>query len=810
VFQNYVSVALRNLIKNRLYNAVNIGGLSVGLAACIMILLFVDHELSYDQWIPEHDRTVRAEVITRFNGAPEGDSESIPPVVGPLMAEQLSEIELSVRLNGSSMALSTGDAAFEQNVTLTDPAVFEIFGNSLIEGNAQKALNDPGSIVLSQKDALRIFGPTSIAGPVLGKTVKVDGQHTMKVTGVMPDWPTLSDLKVDALVPFSSPIIDDQPWLRENWGSFSGVTYFRLAGGVDRDRFTDAFNDLALRIAPDWVKGDRAERGLLPTLSFHFTPVIDAHLKSDNDFGARGSIQALWSAAIVALLILAIAVMNVTNLGTMLALKRVREVTIRKALGAKAKHLVAQILIEAIVLSAIAMLAGLVMVELLLPVFGTMMDRPLTTAPLYQISVVVPLILFALVIGSISGLYPALVAARFRPIDHLNGVSPTIGIRFRNVLMVTQFAATIGLLVTCFVVFQQANYAQSRDPGFNSAQLLQLSGISRPAVLEKEQTFRDQLARIRGVEAVAASHVAPGHDYNNFNSGSVEGGPTVNIRRVSVSEEFFGTMNIRALAGRVFSPERTGDRAVRNEDGSTAPVIINQTAMMQLGLESPKDAIGRVIQLNASNQRTIVGVTNDLFLGSVRNEVAPSYFWIGPQEFRHVILRVSPGNMATTLAEIDQAWRQQFPDIPVQREFLDEAFASYYDTERRRGWLLFGSAIVMIVIATVGLFALSALTTERRAREIVIRKVLGARTANIVNLLLWQFSVPILTANIIAWPVAWYVLQGWLEAFVDRVALSPLPFLAAGLLVLVIAGATIIGQSVALALSNPARILRYE
>lgn len=806
MFQTYISVAIRNLIKNRLYNAINVGGLAVGLAACIMILLFVDHELSYDQWIPKYEHTVRAEVITRFEGAPEGDTENIPQVVGPLMAEQLSEIELSVRLNDMNVALSTGEAAFEQEVSLTDPAIFEMFDIELIEGNPATALNDPGSIVLGQADALRIFGP----GSVVGKTVKVNGEHTMKVTGVMPDWPTLSDLTVEALVPYSSPIIDDQPWLRENWGSFSGVTYFRLAEGTDRAQFTTAFNELALRIAPDWIRGDRAERGLLPTLTFHFSPAIDAHLKSKNNFGSRGSVEALWAAAVVAALILAIAVMNVTNLGTMLALKRVREVTIRKALGAKAKHLIVQILVEAIVLAAIAMLAGLVMMELLLPVFGTMMDRPLSTAPLYQASVAIPLVLFAVVIGSISGLYPALVAARFRPIDHLNGVSPTVGIRFRNFLMVAQFAATIGLLVTCFVVFQQASYAQSRDPGFSSEQLVQLSGMSRPAVLEKEQSFREQLARIPGVEAVAASHVAPGHGYNNFNSGSVEGGPTVNIRRVSVSEEFFQTMNIQAIAGRVFSPDRVGDRVIRNDSGSTAPIIINRTALDQLGLDSPENAIGKVVQLDGRNQRTIVGVTNDLFLGSVRNEVAPSYFWIGPQEFRHVILRVSPSNMAATLAEIDNAWRQQFPDIPIQREFLDEAFASYYDTERRRGWLLLGSAVVMIVIATVGLFALSALTTERRAREIIIRKVLGARTANIVNLLLWQFSKPVLIANIIAWPAAWFVLHGWLEAFADRIALSPLPFLGAGLLVFLIAGATITGQAIVLALSNPARILRYE
>ncbi len=813
MFQNYLLVAFRNLIKNRLYNTINVGGMSVGLAACIMILLFVDHELSYDKWIPDHHRVLRAESVIDFEGAPANDADNIPPVFGPIMAEQLSEVEISVRLVGNGIAVSTDDKAFEQDVMLTDPAFFEMFGIDLIAGNAAAALNSPDSIVLSQSDAERIFGTE----PAVGKTIKANGEFSLKVTGVMPDWPILSDQQVRAVVPFSSPIIDDQPWLRENWGSFSGVTYVRMAEGVDVAALTSVVNDLARRIAPDWVYKEPAERGLPPVLEFHFTPAIDAHLKSDSGFGAtggsRGSVAALWAAAIVAMLILAIAVMNVTNLGTMLALKRVQEVTIRKALGAKAKHLVFQILTEAILLSFISMMVGLVLVELLLPSFGTMMNRSLSTAPLYQVGVMVPLACFACVIGSISGLYPALVAARFRPIDHLNGVSPKIGIRFRNILMVAQFAATIGLLATCFVVFQQARYAQSRDPGFNSAQLIAISGMERPVTLASEKTYRDIVSRIPGVEAVAASHTAPGYNYNNRGGGSVDGGPQVNLRRVAVSKEFFETMSISPLAGRVFSSDRLSDEIAEQTlpDGDVArsgPVVLNRTAARELGLESPEAAIGRAIQFGRNSQLTIVGVIEDLRMQSVRAAPQPSYFWIGPDEYRHVIVRISRNNMAATLAAIDQAWRDQFPDIPIQRQFLDEAFASYYDAERRRGWLLLGSSIVMIIIATVGLFALSALTTERRAREIVIRKVLGARPQNIVNLLLWQFSKPVLLANLIAWPLAWYALQDWLEAFVDRVDLSPLPFVTAGFLVLLIAGTAIVGQALFLSLSNPARILR--
>ena len=803
MFKNYFRVAIRSILKNRLYNLINVGGLAVGLSSCLLIMLFIQHELSYDQWIPESDRVLRAESHTAFRGAPESDSENIPPVVAGLMAEQLSEIELSARLIGQNVAMSVDQGAFEQFVSVSDPDVFELFGIKLIEGDPQTALRDPESVVLDEDSALRLFGTTN----VLDRTVKVNGQHVFKVTGVMPNWPQLSDLDVEALVPFSTPIIDNQPWLRENWGSFSGVNYIRHREGVSVEELTQAYNAQARRIAPDWVYTVPEERGEKPVITFHFSKAMDAHLRSESDFGSRGSIQALWGAAVVAFLILAIAVMNMTNLGTMLALKRVREVAIRKSLGAGSRQLVAQILVESVSITFMAMVLGMVLVEAILPFFGEMMNRPLTTAPLYEIEVILPLILLTVLIGCLSGLYPALVAARFRPVDHLNGIAPTVGVRFRNILIIVQFAATIGLLVTCFVVFSQARYAQGRDPGFDSSQLVGLSGISTPLVLEREETLRDVLARVPGVESVSASHIAPGDGYNNRENGRIANGPSVNLRRQAVSEGFFETMNIEPIAGRLFSVDRLGDKIDENRLGS---IVLNRTAVEQLGVDSPEAAIGQVVSAGGSARLTIVGVVEDLRMQSVREATRPAFFWIGPREFRHVIMRVSRANMPATLSAIDQVWREQFPDIPVQRQFLDEAFAEYYASERQRGWLLLGSAIVMVVVASTGLFALSALTTERRAQEIGIRKVLGAKTGNIIQLLLWQFSKPVLVANLIAWPIAWFVLDDWLSAFVDRIALTPLPFLGAGGLVLAIAGITIVGQVMALAASNPARILKYE
>lgn len=807
MFSNYIKSAMRNLLKYKLYNGINLAGLSVGLAACIMIMLFVSHELSYDKWIPERDRVFKVGATINFRGAPEAVTDGIPNVVPPLLRDQVDAIELSTRMAGQTVALATDTFAFEQTVALTDPDIFEIFGIKLIEGDAKTALGDPNTIVLNEEDARRAFGPES----ALGKTLKVNGGDLLRVTGVMPMWPIESDVNLRALVPFSSPIIDDQPWLRENWGSFSGTTYVRMKEGYTRDQLTESFNAQAKVVAPDFVYAIPEQEGRPPTMVFHFTPAEEAHLYTPGRIAAEASEEALWSAGLVALLILIIAVMNVTNLGTMLALKRVREVTIRKALGANVRQLIGQILIEAVLLALLSVVLGLVWVELLLPLFSEVMDRTLTTAPVYEAQVIVPLIGLALLIGIISGLYPAIVAARFRPVDHLNGIAPTVGVRFRNILMIAQFAATIGLLSTCFIVFLQTQYAQSRNPGFDSSMLLQVHGIHRPLVNPKSQNLREALERIPGVLNVAASHVAAGDGYNNFDTGSIDGGTPVGIQRMPVSFNFFETIGTKPLAGRVFSVDRQSDYVPLEAEEGSIPAVANRVMISQLGINSPEEAIGRMVN-RAPDQLplSIVGVVEDIQMRSVHVKTRPGFYMVRPQEYRHILMRLAPGNPTPVLEAVDRIWSDMFPDIPVQRTFTDEAFAEYYDTERRRGWLLFGGAGLMIVISTVGLFALSALTTERRAREIVVRKVLGARTQQIVRLLLWQFSKPILIANIIAWPIAWFVMRDWLEAFVDRIDLSPVPFAAASLLVLGIASITIIGQVIMMSLSTPVHLLRNE
>ncbi len=807
MFKNYMTTAIRSLSRHKQYTLINVLGLAVGLAACILILLYVSFELSYDRWIPENDRVMRIETLGYGeSGEFLNNDESTPGVAAGIFAEQIDDIELLARFYNTELALAIDGRAYEQNVTLTDPDALKMMDIRLLEGDPDTALDDPASIILSESDAKRIFGDTS----PMGEVIKVDGQHLIKVSGVMPDWPKNSDLRVDALMPVTSPVIEHMPWVLENWGSFWGPTYIRMKEGVSAESLETQMNELAVRVGPASLFQDRIDQNITPDFVFHLTKAQEAHLSGGQQGEARGSIAALWVAGLIAFLILAIAVINVTNLGTMLAMKRVREVAIRKSLGAQAKHLLMQILVEAVALTFVSMLVGLVLAELALPLFGDLMNRDLTNDLLYQPQTLSGLVTGTLLVGIVCGLYPALVAVRFRPVDYLSGVKPRLGIRLRNTLIVLQFAATIGLLITCFVVFMQADYARSKDKGYQTARMISINGIDRPIVLEREEALRTALGRIDGVEAVAASHGMPGYDYNNRNPVRADNGERKPLRRFAMSEDLLAMLDVTPLAGRLFSREFTSDAITQANRGASQSIILNDLAVSELGYESPEDAIGRKVYTWGDFESTIVGVVPNLRTRSARQEPSPTYYWIGPHEYRHIVLQVSAAQMADTLAAIDQTWQDFFPDLPIRRQFVDEAYASYYDTDRRQGWLLLFSAGVMTVIAIMGLYGMAALLTERRAKEIGIRKVLGAKSGNIVQLLLWQFSVPVLVANLIAWPISWWALSGWLEAFIDRIGLTPLPFIAAGLAVLLVAWITIAGHTFRVAQRSPIHALRYE
>ena len=808
MFKNYMTTALRSLLRHKQYTAINILGLAVGLAASILILLYVSFELSYDRWIPETDRVMRIETLG-YNDAGEfvDNDESAPGVAAEIFGEQIADIELFARFNNTELALALDGRAYEQNVTLTDPGVFELMGIQLIYGDPETALDDPDSIVLSQKDAQRIFGDE----PAMGKIVKLDGQHLAKVTGIMPDWPVNSDLSIDALMPMTSPVISHMPWVRENWGSFWGPTYIRVKEGVSADALATEMNDLALRVGPASQFKDRQASGINPSYVFHLTLAQEAHLSGAGQQNeARGSYTALWIAGLIAFLILTIAVINVANLGTMLAMKRVREVAIRKSLGAEARHLMVQVLFEAIALAYLSMGFGVAIAEVALPLFSDLMNRELTSALLYQPAAVAGLLLGTFIVGVVCGLYPALVAVKFRPVDYLSGVKPQLGIRIRNTLIVLQFSATIGLLSTCLVVFLQADYARNNEKGYQTEQLVSIDRIDRPVVLERETALRAALSRIEGVDGVAASHGMPGHDYNNRNRVRADNGVEAPLRRFAMSEDLMSILDVRPLAGRLFSEDYPSDAVTTPNSGASQSVILNDLAVRELGFDSAADAIGHKVYTWGDFESTIVGVVPNLRTRSARQEPSPTYYWIGPQEYRHLVLKVEADQMATSLAAIDRTWREFFPELPIRRQFVDEAYSSYYDTDRRQGWLLLFSAAVMTVIAIMGLYGLAALSTERRAKEIGIRKVLGAKSRNIVQLLLWQFSLPVLLANLLAWPIAGWALNGWLESFIDRVNLTPLPFLAAGLLVLLVAWVTIAGHTFRVARANPIKALRYE
>jgi putative ABC transport system permease protein len=805
-FNISLKLALRNAKKHGRYTAIIIMGLAVGIAASLMILLYIDHELSYDAWIPDHERVMRLEAdVTNRRTGEIRSSAMTPPVFTPMVADSVPEIAAYARINGLPVALSTGENAFNINITLSDPDIFSLMGVTFVEGSAEGALRRPDGLILTESSAHRLFGTTN----VVGESVRADAAHSLVITGVIQDWPKNSDLDIKALAPHTSPIAAHNPQRQTSWFATWGTSYMKLAEGADPANVAASINALARRTGPTDLFEERIAGGERPVFDFKLTPARDAHLTPGREVAQeKGSHIQLWSAATVAFSILVVAVINAANLGTMIAIKRVQEISVRKLMGAARSDLTAQIMLEFIAVALTALLIGLALTEIALPGFGYLMNRPLTVEPVFTPMILSSLMIIAVGIGVISGLYPALVAARFRPSDTISGIKPRLDLAFRNSLIVFQFAVTSLLLVTSIIMFLQTRYASSRDTGYETSNLLVLSGIERPAAIEREASLRRALEAIPGVSSVAAAMRMPGDNWSNGSGITLENGERVLLRRFSVTETFFDTLEITPIAGRVFSPDFPGDATGGDEHVASRSVVVNRSALNRLGISAPEDAVGVTFETSNGFRSTIVGVVEDMHFKSARREVEETYFWIGPFEYRHIILRLDEGSTPATLKAVDDAWATFMPDLPLVRSFADSAFANYYDQDRRQNWLISASVGFMILIAATGLYGLAALTTDRRAKEIGIRKTVGAQARNIVNLLLWQFSKPIIAANLIAWPLGWWLMSRWLEGFVDRIALTPIPFLMAGVFVLIIGWMTIIGHTLKLARLNPIEVLR--
>jgi putative ABC transport system permease protein len=822
MFRHYLITAARNFAHHKLYSFINIVGLAVGLACAILIALFLRDELSYDRWIPGSSHLYRVEMTVHAPGRSQEQTARTPIPLPPLMKEQLPEVTAMTRISPQWKTMTVGDRQFSETVMVVDPNFFDVIRLPLVTGDPAQVFSEPESIVLSQRVAKKYFGEAS----PLGKVVSISGRslsgltpesHSLTVTGVLRDLPENTHLAADVLLPNSSKA-DQLPQLdKENWWNNNLFGYVQLAPNTKPDQVVTKLGPILDKATNPKELGLTVRTSQL--LELHLTPFRDIHLTSDNYGGLRpaGSLTAVYGFAVIAVLITLVACFNFTNLATARATLRGREIGLRKCAGATRRQLIVQFLGEALLTALTALILALAFVEILLPAYGAFLDRRIEFDYLTNWPLFAGLIVGTSIAGLLSGAYPALVLSQFRPgvMVKTSRAAPVGSGLLRLILVVVQFAVSIGLGIAALVIFRQIDYAHKIDMGLNRDGVVIVGGESLTS--SARESFEQALRINPAILGVASTSILPfsGSESNSFVERVGEPQSRILVRTMDISPDFPSLYDMRLLAGRSLSDERGEDRLLTGahidmKDGKNEGrnILINLAAARQFGYSATK-AIGKAIVLDGSHV-TIVGVLGDSKIDGLKMPVQPTVFGYYPDENTVVSIRIRGDRVSDTLAFIDKTWRVMAPGFPIQRYFLSDVFEMQFKADERQGNMFAFFVGIAIFIASLGLFGLAAFTVERRTKEIGLRKVFGARTHDIVRLLLWQFSIPVLIANVIAWPVAYYYLHHWLESYAYRITLNPLYFLAAGVIALTIAWVTIIAHAVRIARASPIIALRYE
>jgi putative ABC transport system permease protein len=834
MWRNYLTVGLRALAKNKTYAFINVFGLALGLAACLMILLYVRYELSYDEWLPNNENVYQWQ--TYYHDEQTGEDLNLQMasyVAGKALEKDFPQVEKRVYATGGGFTVIRGGEAIAiEYGSQVDGPFFDVVRLPLAKGDPATALREVGSVALSQTTATKLFGAADPIGQTL--TVMLRGKAVdHRVTAVFKDLPKNSHMRWNMIVRYDPVSYNaEQPDFLTQWGWQSGWHYVALKPGTDPKTIHAQLPAWEKRNIADenfgerkYNAGDEQEYRLVNVRDVHLGKAQSGASTPGND---RGTIVTF---GIVAALILGMACVNFTNLATARASQRAREVALRKVLGANRKQLIVQFLGESILVAALAMVLALAMVELLLPYFAGFLDADLAIAYWGSDGLLLPILGLVLVVGAAGGLYPAFYLSRFQPAQVLKANKSSAEAagsgRLRNILVVAQFAVSIGLIICTAIVYAQTVYARTADPGYKRDGLIQVSGIGRRQLIPLGDTLVRQIERVPGVVSVGRTNIGIATG-NSSNTGvQVPGNPEpVTIGTYNIDYKFLPTMGVKFIAGRNFEESRPMDDATtpfpevpeaeRALVARGINIVINELAAKRMGYASPRDAVGKQIKVSYDDdyggilRATIIGVVQDSRFRSIREPIDPIMFRIEKGGLNELLVRYDDTDPRRVRADIERIWKRIASDAPFDAEFSEDIIKELYENEEARAKTFAGFALLAVVVACLGLFGLAAFTAERRTKEIGIRKVLGARSRDIVRLLAWQFSKPVIIANLIAWPIAWWVMRDWLNGFDARIALGPTPFLVAGLLALGIAVATIAGHAFKVARSNPIHALRYE
>lgn len=792
MIKNYLTLAYRNLIKDKFYSIINIFGLMIGVTCGMLLFLYVTDELSYDRHHTKADRIYR---IVSYIREPDKINHWVstqPPLVKTLK-QDYPFVENYTRFfsNGRVMFRVGEQKFYEEEVYGADSTVFDVFTHKFIEGDPKKALAQPGSVVLTHKVAERFFGK----GSVLGKILRTGDSTSYKVTGVIEDVPRNSHFTFNALMSLN------QNQLRaDGWGGFYISSYLLLSKNADIKKLEAGFPQLYEKYMSSIFK----RMGI--HITYQLQPLTSIHLYSHLDGESNGDIGYVYTFSAVAFFMLLIASINYMNLSTAQSAKRSKEVGLRKVMGSLKGALVAQFLTESVMITTISLFFSLIMVAALLPFFNTVSGKEIGYMQLLSPQFVLIGLAIVVFTGLVSGSYPAFYLSAFEPADVLKGsFKARGGSFFRKALVVTQFTISMVMLICTWIVYQQLNYMRNKDMGYDRDQVLTIDYQgNQPG--DKYSTFRNELLSNPGIKSVASAS-SPVSNIGGriiFNVESSTGMKEMAFRPTVVDHDYIKTMGMKMVAGRSFSEDFPSD--------TSSSVMVNEAAVKRMNW---KDPIGKKVRTDngPSDGKTqppsaqVIGVVKDFHQQSLYNPIEP-LIMIYRRANPVIHIKIKTGNNAETLAFIEKKWQETYPDRLFEYRFLDQDFQSAYRADELRGQIFTAFSTLTILIACLGLFGLATFTTQQRVKEIGVRKVLGGSVSSVVLLLSKDFTRLVLFSFPIAIPIAYFSMRHWLQSFPFKTDIEPWVFIAACVLTLVICWLTVIYQSLKAALANPVTSLR--
>jgi putative ABC transport system permease protein len=799
MIKNFFVIAYRNLVRNNVTTLLNVSGLSIGIAVCLIIGVWLQRELSFDNFHPEGDKIFR--VANTFKSESESFSQAPSgPALGSQLPKHIPAITAGCRMFPQHLKMKAGNNQFvESNVYVVDPNFFNFFGFRLIKGDAKEVLSAPGNIVLTEEMAKKYFGKEN---PV-GKEIMIDDNQPMIVSGIAADIPVNSHLQFKCLLPYS--FIQKkatEQWkldLDNLWVGGWPYTYIKLADPAKWKEVEKQANAVAAKFsAKDWAENKMS-------YTYQLQPLRDIHLKSnlryDTDNGSMSRVKVF---SIVGIIMLLLACINYINLTTASAIKRAKETSIRKVIGANKIQLVRQFFLETLITCSISVLLGVALFKFALPAFVTWIGQPYS----FSFSVQNVLILIALtgIISLVAGMYPASILSAFNPATSLKGsfTQSAKGNFIRKSLVVFQFTTTIALVASILIISQQMRYIKNRSLGYNGNAVIEVNLYGQENILKQYPTLRNQLLSNPYIlnTTLHGGNVVGGLGNGWTTTENLKGDIiSTSLYGMDVDSSYLATYNMKVVAGRFFSSQFPTD--------TSKAVLVNEAAVKTFGWQKPENAIGKIFGKGTPNEKFVIGVVKDFNFESLHKPVEAlmiNYALYG----NAMSLKIDANHTDDAIQHLEKTWKAVIQEVPLDFSFVDDQVNKQYGNEQKMEGIFFAFSVLSLFIACLGLFGLSTFVVERKVKEIGVRKVLGASVTGIVGLLSKDFTKLIITAFLIATPLAWYFMHNWLQDFAYRIPIQWWVFVLAGVAALFIALITVWVKAIKAALANPVKSLRSE